>query len=64
MIDDFNEAETFGCEVAKRAAREKAIRQGMKTEPKIAVAMQRIKSSPDDFGVLFETVITATATEE
>lgn len=64
MIDDFEEAEAFGCEVARRAAKEKAIRQGMKTEPKIDVTFQRIKSSPDDFGVLFETVITATATEE
>ncbi len=63
MIDDFNEAEAFGCEVAERAAREKAMRQGMKTEPMIDVALQRIKSSQDDFGVLFETVITATATE-
>lgn len=64
MLDDCKEAEDFGCEVAKRAAREKAMRQGMKTEPQIDVSLRRIKSSPDDFGVLFETVITATATEK
>lgn len=64
MFDELEAAESFGLEVARREAAEKALRQGIKTAPRIEVTKKQIKSRPDDFGVLFETLVTAVATEE
>ena len=58
------EAEAFGYEVAKREVLEKALRQGIQSSPMVELGKKQIKSCADDSGVLFETWITAVATEE
>ncbi len=64
MFDVYEDAEAFGCEVAKREALRKARRLGIQKEPRITVTLQQIKSNPDNSGVLFETLVNAMAVEE
>ena len=64
MFVKYGEAEAFGYEVAKREVMEKALRQGIQSSPRVELGKKQIKSCADDSGVLFETWITAVATEE
>lgn len=64
MFEVYGEAEAFARKLAVRQVCEKAARQGTSRQPDVSLTVDKIKSSSDDSGVLFETLVSAVATDK
>lgn len=64
LFEEYEEAEAFARSLAERQVYVKAARQGTSGQPDVALTVEKIKSSPDDSGVLFETLVSAVATDK
>ena len=64
LFEEYEEAEAFARGLAERQVYVKAARQGTSGQPDVALTVEKIKSSPDDSGVLFETLVSAVATDK
>lgn len=63
-FEEYEEAEAFARGLARRLVCAKAARQGTSSRPNVALTVEKIKSSPGDVGVLFETLVSAVATDK
>ena len=64
LFEEYEEAEAFARGLARRLVCAKAARQGTSSRPNVALTVEKIKSSPGDAGVLFETLVSAVATDK
>ncbi|MCI8591516.1 MAG: hydantoinase/oxoprolinase family protein [Lachnospiraceae bacterium] len=64
LFEEYEEAEAFARNLAERQVYAKAARQGTSGKPDVALTVEKIKSSHDDAGVLFETLVSAVATDK
>ncbi|HCT91733.1 MAG TPA: hypothetical protein DF613_10205, partial [Lachnospiraceae bacterium] len=64
LFKEYKEAEDFARSLAERQVYAKAARQGTSGQPDVTLTVEKIKSSPDDSGVLFETLVSAVATDK
>lgn len=63
LFPEYGDAEAMAVELAGRRVLEKSKQQGASDHPEVRIDVKKIKSREDDFGVLFETVVTATAAD-
>lgn len=64
LFSEYSDAEAFAMELAGKLVLEKSRQQGASECPEVCVEAKKIKSREDDFGVLFETIVTATAADQ
>ena len=64
LFEEYAEAEAFARSLAMGQVHERAARQGTSGHPDVALTVEKIKSAPGDGGVLFETLVSAVATDK
>ncbi len=63
LFSEYADAEALAVKLARKQVLKKSRQQGASDNPDIRVEVKKIRSREDDFGVLFETVVTATAAD-
>ena len=63
LIKEYPEALDFAEKLARRLVLEKSRKAGASENPEVVITRDEIKSEPGAFGILFETMVTAVATD-
>ena len=63
-FEKYAPAEAFALEAARRAVKEKAIRQGSSENPRIQVEVKKIRSESALASIFFESIVEASAYDE
>lgn len=63
LYPDYEDAESFARDLARREVLAKAAKQGTSENPEVVLTVEKICSAGDGSGVLFETLVNAVATD-